>query len=437
MRVSTVSPEEVLNLLTQLVNKSFVVMDEKGDETRYRLPETVRQYARDKLLESGEGAGLRGSHLEWFLGLAEQGESGIWGSDQAAWLERLEAEHDNLRAALEWSKTGENVEKGLRLGGALRWFWFIHGHLSEGRGWLEGMLTEGRDASASMRAKALNAAGGLAHGQADYGRTKALCEESLALFREVEDKRGIAESIRLLGITARSQGDYGRAVALLEESLALYRELKDKWGIAWSIKDLGIVALLQGNNDRTAVLLEESLALHREMRDRWGSSLALGNLGIVAFHQGDYERARVIFEENLALHREMEDKYGISTSLHFLGHVVLRQGDYERATALFEESLSLAREMGSKEWMAHCLEGLAGVAEAKGQQERAARLYGAAEALSETIGLAMPSFLRVDYDRSLAAVRAGLGEEAFKAAWAEGRKMTMEEAVEEALSTNP
>jgi non-specific serine/threonine protein kinase len=429
-----VESHEVMDLLTQLVNKSLVVMEEQEGETRYRLPETVRQYARDKLLESGEAALLRGRHLEWFLGLVEQGEPGIWGPDQAAWLERLEVEHDNLRAALEWSKAEENAEKGLRLAGALMRFWFIHSHFSEGRGWLEGMLTEGSGAPASVRAKALNAAGGLAWGQADYERTKALCEESLALFRAVGDKRGIAESLRLLGTTVRLQGDYERAVALGEESLALYRELKDKWGVSWSLLDLGIVAIEQGSYGRAAVLLEESLSLRREMKDRWGSSVALINLGRVALNRGNYDRARVIFEENLALYREMRDKRGIAFALHYLGYVVLRQGDYERATALFEESLFLAREVGSKDRIALCLEGLAEVAEAKGQQERAARLFGAVEALSEAIGFAMPSFIRVDYDRSVAAVRAGLGEEAFAKAWEEGRKMTVEEAVQLAVS---
>jgi predicted ATPase/class 3 adenylate cyclase len=483
---------EVLDLLTQLANKSLVVVE--SEEARYRLLETIRHYARDKLMESGEAGAVRGRHLDFFLNLAEEAEPELIGADQAVWLNRLEVEHDNMRAALEWGKAIEGGSEGgmlheapLRLVGALWRFWYLRGYLSEGRGWLEMALSESSGASASLRAKALVGAGLLAHSQGDRKRAVELCEESLALYRELEDKKGIAASLNTLGLLAQYQGDYDRAVVLLEESLALSRELGDKAGIASALQRLsGVVFMIRGDYKRASVLYEESLALHRELKDKGGISVSLRFLGLGAFIHGDYDRGTALLEESLALSRELGDKggaaqsllllgftaeyggdrdraaelweesaalynevgnrWGIAGSLCNLGLIALRRGDYSRAASLCKESLTLSMEMKNKMNVGRCLAILGGVAEEKGQLERAARLLGAGEAQHEATGftaLAPSPYYPPDYDRSVAAVRAGLvlergeglGEEAFTKAWEEGRKMAMEEAIKLAMMT--
>ena len=435
VRVPGVRPDDVLDLLTHLVDKSLVVMEEQEGEGRYRFLETIRQYARDKLLESDEGAALRDRHLKWFLDLAEQGEPELHGPDQAMWLDRLEVEHDNLRAALEWSLGSGEVEAGLRLTGALWQFWHMQGYFSEGREWLKGMLARSSSASASARAKALHMAGLLAEHQGDYSRATALLEESLALFRELGDEYrwNIAGGLSSLGQVTMIQGDYGRATTLCEEALALSQEAGDKGIIAFSLLILGLVALQQGDYRRAAALCEESLVLHPKPWNEQGTSYLLSHLSLVVLHQGDHDRAAKLCEEALALAREVGNKEAIVKSLSILGIAARVQSDHGRAIELLKESLSLSWEIGDRLDIAWCLEGLSEVAVAQGQQERAARLFGAAEALREDIGAPLPPSERPDYDRSVAAARAGLGEEAFVAAWAEGRKMTVEKAIQLAV----
>jgi len=438
VRVPSVHPDDVLDLLTHLVDKSLVVVEEQGGKTRYRFLETVRQYARDKLLESGEGADLRERHLNWFLGLVERAEPEFRGPNQREWLDRLEIEHDNLRAALEWSVGSSEGEEGLRLAGALGGFWFARGYWSEGRRWFEEVLSKSSGASPSVRAKALGGAATLTMSQKDVGRGLPLLEESLSLYRETGDKNGTAWALESLGLTMSfSQGDHERAIALCEESLSLYREVGNKGGIGRALHNLGMVAYLQGDYGRAKTLSEESLSLSREVGDKRHIAFALSDLGVVALRQGDYDQATALYKESLDLFREVGEKFGISSSHYSLGLVALRQGDYERARALYKKSLLLSRELGNRMNVALCLGGLARVVVAQGQPERGARLLGAAEALLEAIGDPLPPSERPDCDRGVAAVRAALGEEAFKAAWEEGRKMTMEEAVEYALSTNP
>jgi predicted ATPase/class 3 adenylate cyclase len=425
---------DVLDLLTQLVNKSLVAVEEHGAEARYRLLETVRQYSLERLIESGEAEGLRGRHRDWYLSLAERAEPELVGRDRGAWLDRLEAEHDNLRAALEWSLGSEGAEEGLRLAGALWRFWFVRGFLSEGRKWLEGAIVRRSGELASVRVKALNGAGALAMGQGDQGRAKVLFEESLSLSRELGDSEGTSYSLRLLGLVAQNEGGYGRATTLFEESLTLRRELQDKWGIAHLLRLLGGVAEYQGDYGRAKALLEDSLAIFRELGDKEGTSHSLRLLGLVAQNDGDYGRAKVLFEESLSLLREIEDKWGIAHSLRLLGSVAQSEGDYPRAAELYKESLILGSELGDKEGIARCLEGLGAVAGAEGPLEHAVRLYGAAEALREAIDAPLQPSHRSEHDRDVAALRAGLGEEEFTEAWAQGRAMQLKQAIDYALT---
>jgi predicted ATPase/DNA-binding SARP family transcriptional activator len=425
---------ELLDLLTSLVDKSLVTYDDAGSEGRYRLLETVRQYARDRLLEAGEGPAVWQRHHDWCLALAKETEPKLYGPEPAEGLDRLEREHDNLRAALAWTVAQGQGEAGLRLGGALWQYWHVRGYWTEGRERLAELLAlPGAAARTAARAWALQIAGELAYGQGEYGAARALFEESLAIKRELGDKQGITWSLCWLGIAARDQGDYGAARALLEESLAIFRELGQKGGIAWSLNSLGLLVHFQGDYGAARALLEENLAIVRGLGNKEGIAWSLLRLGEVADGQGEYGAARAFLEESLAISRELGDKGGIARSLGSLGRVAGDQGDYGAARALLEESLAIFRELGHKREIAMNLEGLAAVAVAEAQSERAVRLFGAAEGLREAIGAPLPPADRAEHNRSVAAARTALGEEAFAAAWAEGRALSLEAAISYAL----
>ncbi len=384
---------DVLNLLTDLVNKSLVAFDEQQGQGRYRLLETVRQYSWDRLVESGEDADARRRHRDYYLALAEQAELELRGPDQGAWLKRLDTEYDNLRVALDWSKMeGGTLEAGLRLAGTLYHLWEVHG-LREGREWLEGMLSQARGTSPAVRAKALNATAFVAHRQGDFQRLPALCSEALALCRTLGDEWGSAFALHYLAHAAESQGDYVQAIETMEEAVALCRSAGDKWWRAASLNCLGEIVRLQGA----------------------------------------YERAVALSEESLRLARELGDKRGVAASLVNLGAVVGRQGDYVRAEAMLKESLALFWELGYKLRLAHCLLGLARTAYGLCQHERAVRLFAAVAALRQVTGIGLQPSDLAEHDRVMTALRGALGDAAFAAAGAEGRAMTLEQAIEYAL----
>jgi predicted ATPase/Tfp pilus assembly protein PilF len=425
---------DVLEGMESLVEKNLLRQEEGvGGEPRLVMLETIHEYARERLEASGEAEEVRRRHAEYFVALAEAAAPELTGPQQGAWLQRLEAEHDNLRAALAWSRQQAAWEVGLRLGGALWRFWFMHGHLSEGRRWLEVVLGGSGAAPAPARATALHGAGVLAERQGDYGRATALHAEALALRRELGDRGGIAGSLNNLGIVAHDQGDYGRATALYEEALALHRELGDTSGIASSLNNLGLVAWQQGDYGRAAALHEEALALRRELGDKSGIASSLNNLAVVAQEQGDYGRATALYEESLALMRELGDTWRIALALNNLGEVAYEQGNYGRAVALYAESLTLCRAIGNKYVAASCLEGLAAVACAQGQPERGARLVGVAAALRAALSMPLAPNERAAQERTVAAARAALGEDAFAAAWAKGQTLPLEQAIAYAL----
>jgi predicted ATPase/class 3 adenylate cyclase len=429
-----IEAHEVLDLLTHLVGKSLVMMEEQEGEARYRLLETVRQYSRDKLLEVGEAESVRRRHRNFFLDLAERAEPEIQGPDQRVWLERLEQEHDNLRAALGWSLADRAAESSLRLVGALWWFWHVRGYWSEGRRWMEEALAGGRGPSTSgWRAKALNGAGVLAWRQGDYDQATKRLEESLTLSRDADDKRGMAYAVNVLGLVAHHQGDNRRATQLLEKSLTLFREIDDKRGIAYALSILGLVAHRQGDHKHAGALCEESLALRRELGDKRGIALTLRFLGVLILHYGDYALAATFFEEGLELFQELGDTWGMAESLSNLGLTARFQGEHARAAELYKESLALRRDLGDRSGIALCLEGLAAVGGAQQDYERAARLLGAAETLREALDAPIPPTERAEYDQNKAVVCAGLDQTTLAAAWAQGRALTLGEMIEHAL----
>lgn len=461
---------EVLDLLTSLVDKSLVVPEVGEERSRYRLLETIRQYARDRLVDSGAGETVRELHQAFYLAIAEEAEPKLTGPKQTVWLDRLEQEHDNLRAALTWG----NREIALRIAGALWRFWDIRGYFSEGLKWLTDVL-ENTDATARTlaRAKALFGAGVLNSSRGDFTAAQTLCKECLEIYQELGDLMGVAASLNILGTIASDQGDYAAARRLHEDSLAKQRELGNQQGIAASLNNLGNIARHQGDYTSARKLQEQCLAIQRELGNRQGIAYALHGLGNVAYFQDEYALARTLFEESLAIRRELGDKQGIATSLNNLammshnqdgaavarklyeeslavlrelgdkkgiayllinlGQVAHLRGELVSTRMFYEESLTILREMGNKPGIAYALEAFAGLAVAQRQPERATRLWSAAEALREEVGSTQPLSSRTQYDRQVSDFRASLSEESFDAAWAEGRAVTMDKAIEYAL----
>lgn len=377
---------EVLDLLTALVDKSLVVAEPAGDGTRYRLSETVRQYSGDRLAESGEAMGGRAAAC--FLALAEEAAPQLTGPDQAAWFSRLEAEHDNLRASLAWKEqSADGREDSLRLAAALWRFWFVRGHLSEGRLWLDRALAaaSGGEASAAW-AKALQGAGNLAWSQGDYGGARALHEECLALFRQLGDQKGIASALGNLGLVASHQGDFAWAQTLHEECLALSRQSGEQQSIASALGNLGWVAQCQSDFAAARALYEECLTLFRHQGDQKGIANVLGNLGLVALYQGDHAGASALYEESLTLSRQLRDQKGIANALCNLGSMALYQGDYWGARALHDESLTLFRGLGDQQGIANALSNLGWVAQGQGDFAEAQALHEECLTVSRQLG---------------------------------------------------
>jgi predicted ATPase/DNA-binding XRE family transcriptional regulator len=425
-----VGTEDVMVLLGGLVEQSLVVAETTPEGgTRYRMLEPVRQYAMGRLRESGEADEARRRHAGYYLALAERARPKLRGRDEGVWLDRLEAELGNLRAAIGWPLEAGDAEIALRLVAELWWLWYKRGYVSEGRRWLEEAL--GKSASPiPARAEALNGAGALARIQADYEQAQKWLEESLTLRRELGDKKGTADTLINLGTVAFDRGDYPRSAALDDESLSLSRELGDTWGIALALNNLGVTVRAQGDLAEAASLGEESLGLFRELEDRAGIATVLSNLGEVAEEEGEYGKAAAFYQESLDLYQELGEKRGIALLTGRLGRIARIQADYGRAAALYDESLLLHRELGDRLGISQDLEGMAAVRAACGQPEPAVRLWAAAEALREAIGAPPKDVERARYEPLVANAREALGEEAFANVWAEGRGLAPEHALD-------
>ncbi|MEO8752958.1 MAG: tetratricopeptide repeat protein [Casimicrobiaceae bacterium] len=389
-----IAKDDVAYVLIALIDKSLVVADENGD--RYRMLETVREYARDRLARSNDMPTVRARHRDYFLATVEEAEPKLAGPDQAEWLRHLDTEHDNIRSSLEWSDAGADASIALRFCGGLQKFWIARGYLTEGRECCARALAKASSASASAeRARVLNAAGALAYLLGDYGSARASHEESLAIRQTLGDRLGAAMSLGNLGIVAYFQGDYPLARARQEENVAISRELGDPSKLA----------------------------------------NALGNLANVALDQGDHSFAESLLQECLGIVRETGDQGRIALTLHNLAKVAYDRHDYPSALALLTESLILKRAVGN--WMSipPGLEGAAIVLVKVGDGLRAARLWGAAERMREEMGTPVPPNARPEHDREVADARASVNDDdAFGRAWQEGRDLSDEQTLELALA---
>jgi predicted ATPase len=422
---------DVLEVLSSLIDKSLVLMEQRSAEARYRLLETMRQYGQEKLQQAGEVAAVRRCHGDWYVRFVERAGPEAVGLQQIEWLQRVELEHDNIRTALAWSLEQAEAEPGARIGAAIWRFWLYRGYLTEGRTVLERILQHLSEQTA-VRAQVLHAAGVLAFYQVDYARANILLEESLELSRALPDREGIAYALTALGNLSSSRGDYLQATTFYAESLPLLRELGDKRVMVLALSGWGLALLALGEYERAIALCEESLALARELGSPQSVAGSLTTLAIAVLERGDYERARGLCEESLAIRQQLADKGGSAHTLTILGHVALSQGSYAQAKAHYDVSLSLRQELGDKEGIAAALEGLAGVAQGQGQPLSAARLYGAAQVLRDAIGAPLAPTDRASYERRLADVRVQLEAASFEKAATEGRAFTLEHAIAEA-----
>jgi non-specific serine/threonine protein kinase len=384
-----------LDLLTQLVDKSLVIAETHAGEARYRLLETVRWYGAEKLQSAGEAAEVRQRHRDWFVALAEQAEPELLGPRQRLWLDRLETEHDNLRAAYEWTMTEPGGKReGLRLAAALYYFWLDVGRWSEGHAWLEEGLRSNGGVGPSIRAKALAKAALLGWRAGKDERAIALAEEGLAVCKEVGDRKFGALCLICMDKVASDRGHYEQAKRLAEESLGLCSGLEDTYYTCVALNDLGEVARLQGGYDRAIPLHEQGLAMSRD-------------------------RGYPVWSAN---------------ALRHLGMDHLRRGDYGRAVEHFKQSLNLCKEIRNRWVPMECLHGLASLACVAQHYERSARLFGAATQLRDALGLRSKPGDQECHNRYTATTRAQIGEVAFAVAWAEGRAMTLDQAIDYALA---
>jgi len=464
-----------LDEVTSLVDKNLLRQTaEEEEEPRFTMLETIREFGLEALAASREMEATRQAHALYYLALAEEAAPKLVGPRSAKWLKRLDREHDNLRAALEWSlepdQTGSSPDIALRCCERLREFWEVRGLYSEGRAFLEQALAHCKGASTAARASALGAAAAFAEWLVDMPREEELVQEALGLYRELGNTRGIASSLQGLAWVHSRKGASIAALQLLEESVTLLRELGDKEALAWSLSHLADELGGQGEYGRANALFEECLALFRELGNkreiaanlqqsalwllmargdqaivqaRLEESLALDTelgrkngmavyfmiSGWVAFSRGDAATAYTLMEQSLALWQEMGDRWHAFWPIAHLGRIKASQGDFAAALAFHQQSLAVARELDDDRLSAYCLEGWASAVATQGKCAWAARLWGAAESLRERCGFPLTPYELVYYEPAVAAARTHLGEHEFTTAWAKGRTMTLEQVL--------
>ncbi|HKP52802.1 MAG TPA: tetratricopeptide repeat protein [Chloroflexia bacterium] len=367
---------EAMDLLPELVDRSLVLVEGRTGETRFRLLDTIRQYALRKLrADTEEGAVLRTRHLLWYTLLGEKAQPHLQGPEQAAWLESLQVEYDNIRAALEWGLNAEgDLENVSRLAVALGWFWYVRGYATEGRRWLEVAIKSGT-LPPDLLALALYRAGLLARSQGDYGQATSLFTRCLEIFRATGDQKYISATLLSMGVVATNMGDYEQATILLKESLALKQEIGDRSGGAIALNNLANIATDQGDFVQARRYFEECVAIQGEEGNRFMLAVSLNNLGNIARCLGEYDKARELVNESLSIKRELGDKIETASSLHKLAEIEWCERNYEEARRLCKEGLATLQDTGDKEATALILNTLGEIARCQGDYAEARAHY--------------------------------------------------------------
>ena len=389
------SPGDILGGLLNLVDKSLVKRQEHAHgQVRFNLLDTICEYATEKLAARGEREILEQRHATCYLELAEASEPALRGSQQQLWLTLLKNEHNNLRTALQWALDHQDAERALKLAGSLWRYWWMHGHLSEGRNWLEKALAIPSSQHSAWRARALNGA----------------------------------------GVIARSQGDYANARVFLQACLEIQRDLQDRKGMAAVLNSLGVLAQYQGDYDLAFEYHNESLAHRREIGDARDIAVSLNNMAMLAQEKGTFAQAEKLYSEGLTLFKKINDARDIAATLANMGALKNDQGDARQAEAFCRSSLSILKNLGQRDDIIECLEGFAGVGILLGQPRRAARLFGAAQALREVIGAPVPPYKHARYRRFLESLAAHLDPETLESDLMIGKNMSLDEAIDYALN---
>jgi tetratricopeptide (TPR) repeat protein len=410
---------------------SLVQKESRPDgEERFSMLETMREFALERLAESGADRALRRRHASAYLAFAERARQQFFGPQQSVWLARLEAEHANLRAAFDTWQAQQEPERALRLLEALHWFWLVHGHVTEGRERAAQVaMLAATTSRPELQAEALDHGSTLAFHQGDYVVARALAEQGLALWQRLGQTHRLPHLLVDLAAAESRQGDTADARAHLDQSLVIARQLGDLVSYSRSLNDLANLAQEQAQYARARTLYQEALALARQHDDMLGVATALNNLAVVARDQGERNEARQLFEESIAIRRAVGDRHGLALTLANLADVLSQSGDHHYAQTLLSESLTIERDLGAGPGIAFVLERLAGVAAAQGQARRALRLAGAAAAQRASLGVAAPRGAQLMLDQRLGPAREALDQATAALAWAEGKALPRDEAV--------
>jgi tetratricopeptide (TPR) repeat protein len=431
-------PTSILDVHSHLVEKSLVMVEREGDEVYYRLLDTIREYAWEKLLAAEEEMQLRANHLDFYLHKAEVAASQFFSTGQESWLAPFERAHNNVRVALLWALEQGKRSEALRLVGAMGQFWWMRGYWSEGRQWLEQTLALGLekgsspDSSAAMRgwyAEALLQAGISAWCQCDFVAAHVLLEKSITFYREIDNWDRHSYALALLAAVTFEQGEYTTARAIYEELLPLTRESRNKQYIGVLLTGLGNVAMNLGEYAVAQTHLRESQILLHELEHESDLAHTLNALGNVANLQGDYYAAHRRYEESLALRRKLGDKRGIAATLGDVANVTAKEGDFVMAQVFYAESLTLFRELGNQRGMISALSGLARIHQVQGRPQLTVKLLSAVEVLLQALGVRIDEPEYSDKQHALALLRIQLDVTNFDTVWKEGQSLTLEQAI--------
>jgi tetratricopeptide (TPR) repeat protein len=426
-----------VDLVTTLVEKSLLALEaDAGDEPRYSMLETIREYAQEKLEESGEIEAIRQQHVSYFLGLAERAGPELRGPNQNVWLERLQQDHRNLCAALEGAAETGHMELLLKVASTLGQFWTRCGHWALGREQLEALLAERNVLWQPVdRACTLYPLAYMAYLQGDYHYALARFEEGLALFRQAGDGAGIADSLNLIGFVTSMQGDKETARRLHAESLDVARAGEYRLGVPFALYGIALVEIHAGNTSSAHALTQESYIESRKIGDLLGIAYSLYSMGLADWLEGNYGEAREHCQESLRVHRQIHDKRGMALSLQVLGHISSQEDDADDVddvntrSSYLVESLSLLCEVGLRRYVPGTLAGLAMVALEQGDLARAARLLGAADAVAETAGAHMVPGQSAMQEAAVRRLRRTANRAQVAEAWAEGEATSFEDVV--------
>lgn len=434
-RDQRIAQADVLELMLRLVDKSLIVVEENESAARYRFLDTIWYFALEKLNESGQVvcAQARNRQLEYFVAYVESIDETLRGAEQNRALAALDRDLDNLRAALKWSSESNQVDAELRLASGLWRYWRVRSYFNEGRHWLKDALSHREHASNDVLAKALLGAGSLAYYQSDFPRGRQVLEDSLALFRGLNDKRGIAYCLNLLSQGQVMTGALEDARIALEEALTLFRELGDTRGMNYSLFFLGTMQLAGGKMSEARAAFEECLSYFQSAGDKWWVGNTISQLGWIQNYQGETDKAMQMFREALEISTQFGDTRGTARALLYFGDAESSREAYAAARTNYNEALKLFHEVGDVFWMTVCIEALAHVAARQNNARQSAQLLGVGEKLHEQLRAPIMQPHRERHAWSANRARELLGAQDFGEAWKQGRALTMEQAIELAM----